>query len=244
VYPDGKKLSKRTGAPGIRECMDMGLEPLAVVQHLASLAGALPTKTLFASLDDMARAFNPFALGRGNAVMNVEELKALSGRAFRSTDPAMLAQKLDEAVDPGDPWHGLHNSLKLEIVASLRENASSLRELRLLLPHFTQDETTFSVQALGELAANLPVLSALDQALSASDPASRLDAAAVSDLLRRTAEQAGVKGRHLYHPIRLALTGAQSGPELATLLAFLTVGRIRQRIQTVFNIFSHSNDKE
>mgnify|MGYP000149149470 CR=1 FL=1 len=42
-------------------------EPMAVVHYLAALSGALPLKNLFASLEDMARAFNPFALGRGNA---------------------------------------------------------------------------------------------------------------------------------------------------------------------------------
>lgn len=41
---DGKKLSKRSGALSIPECMEMGLEPLAVVQYLASLSGALPTR--------------------------------------------------------------------------------------------------------------------------------------------------------------------------------------------------------
>ncbi len=244
VDPEGKKLSKRTGAPGIRECMDLGLEPLAVVQYLASMAGALPTKTLFASLDDMARGFNPFALGRGNAVMNIEELKALSARAFRAIAPDLLVEKVDTVMDHADPWHGLDNALKLEIVTRLRDNASTLRELRLLLPHFTKDETNFSVQALDELGANLPVLSALDRVLITHDHARRLDASAVSDVLRRTADQAGVKGKQLYHPIRLALTGAQSGPELTTMLSLLPVGRIRQRIQTVLNIFSHSNDKE
>jgi glutamyl-tRNA synthetase/nondiscriminating glutamyl-tRNA synthetase len=94
------------------------------------------------------------------------------------------------------------------------------------------------------LAASLPVLGALDHALSALNPDSRLQKDDASAVLRRISQEAGVKGRQLYHPIRLALTGSDSGPELATLLSLLPAALIRERTQTVLNIFSHRNHKE
>lgn len=244
VDPEGKKLSKRTGALAVTECMGMGLEPLAVVQYLASLSGALPTKTLFASLDDMARAFNPFALGRGNAVMNLDEMKALSARVFRMTDLATQEGELGQSLPSDSPWHEFDPQTRQLILASLRENAASMQELQLLMPLFTQNQISFTPQALLELAASLPVLDALDHALSAHDKSARLSKDAVSEVLRRTSEEASVKGRQLYHPIRLALTGSDSGPELATLLALLPPKLIRKRAQTVQSIFSHCNHKE
>jgi glutamyl-tRNA synthetase/nondiscriminating glutamyl-tRNA synthetase len=244
VDPEGKKLSKRTGALAIPECIGMGLEPLAVVQYLASLSGALPTKTLYASLDDMARAFNPFALGRGNAVMNLDEMKALSARVFRVADSSTLEGDLNRSLPENSPWHEFDPQTRQLILASLRENAANLQELRTLLPLFTQTQTSFTPQALQELAASLPVLDALDHALSDYAANVRLPKDAASDVLRRTSETAGVKGRQLYHPIRLALTGSDSGLELATLLTLLPPDLIRKRTQTVQSIFSHRNHKE
>jgi len=243
VDPEGKKLSKRSGALSIPECIEMCMEPLAVTQYLASLSGALPTKSLFTSLEDMARAFNPFALGRGNAVMNIEELKSLSARVFRAEDPSSVVATLDQTLSGDDPWHSLDEQNRQDLVSSLRENASNLDELRSLLPHFTARELTFSPRSMTELAESLPLLAALDQALAAHQPESRLSKETVAALLRQTGEQAGVKGRLLYHPIRLALTGFEAGSELTALLTLLPVNRLRDRIKAI-TIFSHCNHKE
>ncbi len=244
VDPEGKKLSKRSGALSIPQCMQMGLEPLAVVQYLASLSGAMPTKKIFPDLGEMAEAFNPFALGRGSAVMNLDEMKALSARFFRAADLVRQDGELAETLPADDAWHELAPEIRQKILASLRENAANLQELRGLLPLFTRTETSFTPQALHELASNLPVLDALDHALSAHEPEARLQKDSVNEVLRLTSERAEAKGRGLYHPIRLALTGSDNGPELATLLTLLPVELIRKRARTVLNIFSHCNHKE
>lgn len=244
VDPEGKKLSKRGGALSVPECKEMGLEPLAVVQYLASLSGALPTKNLFSSVDEMAEAFNPFALGRGNAVMSLEELGALSARMFRTADLAAQVARLDEIIPADNAWHDMDPAFRLELVPSLRENASNLRELVALLPLFTEAQTHFTPAALDELAACLPVLRALDSVMAEHLPQSRLTKDAASLVLRRASEEADVKGRQLYHPIRLALTGRDSGLELAALLTLLTAGQIRERASAVLNILSHRNHKE
>lgn len=242
--PEGGKLSKRSGALSIPECRDMGLEPLAVVQYLASLSGSLPTRNLFVSLDEMARSFNPFALGRGNAVMSLEELGALSARFFRSADPAGQIAQLNESMPASSPWHGMDPEFRLELVTSLRENASNLGELAALLPLFTEAQTRFAPAALCELADCLPVLRALQAIVADHWPDSRLTKDAANLALRRAGEEAGVKGRQLYHPVRLALTGSDSGPELVTLLTLLTAGQIRERVSLILNIFAHGNHKE
>jgi glutamyl-tRNA synthetase/nondiscriminating glutamyl-tRNA synthetase len=244
VDPDGKKLSKRSGALGIPDCIRAGLDPLAVVHYLAALSGALPTKHLFASLEDMAGAFNPFALGRGNAVMNLDELKALSSRYFRAADPALQVQALDETLPASDAWHGMERQMRLDLVTGLRENAASLDELRALLPCFTEPDVRFDGRALAHLAGSEAVLRALDEGLAAFDAQARLTPKEATALLQETAARAGVKGRALYHPIRLALTGTESGPELAALLTLLPADRLRGRIRTALDIISPSNHKE
>jgi len=241
---EGKKLSKRSGALSIPDCMDMGLEPLAIVQYLASLSGALPAKNLFASTDEMARVFNPFALGRGNAVMSLDELEALSARVFRAADLGGQVARLDETIPAGSAWHDIDHALRLELVSSLRENAANLRELGALLPLFTETQVRFSPAILTELGECLPVLRTLEGIVADHAPDSRLPKDAANLVLRRVSEEAGVKGRQLYHPIRLALTGSDSGPELVTLLTLLPAGQIRQRVRAVLSIFPHSNHKE
>ena len=121
---------------------------MAVVHYLAALSGALPLKNLFASLEDMARAFNPFALGRGNAVMNMEELRSLSARYFRAADPQMQVTALGQAVDGRRHVAQPRQALRLDLVTGLRDNAQSIHELRDVLPHFTADRIRYDETAL------------------------------------------------------------------------------------------------
>ena len=88
------------------------------------------------------------------------------------------------------------------------------------------------------------MLRALDEGLAAFDAQARLTPKEASAILHETAARAGVKGRALYHPIRLALTGTESGPELAALLTLLPTDNLRRRIQTALDIISPSNHKE
>jgi len=244
VDTDGKKLSKRTGALSVTDCIREGLEPMAVVHYLAALSGALPLKNLFASLEDMARAFNPFALGRGNAVMNMEELRSLSARYFRAADPQMQVAALDQAVATGDTWHSLDNAQRLDLVTGLRDNAQSIHELQNMLPHFTADRVRYDEEALQGLASGANVLEALFAELANIEPETSLAAQQAKDILKRTAQQSDAKGRALYHPIRLALTGSDAGPELSALLTLLSADTLRTRIRSALNILPPSKNKD
>jgi len=244
VDTEGRKLSKRTGALSIPDCIRSGLHPLAVVHYLASLSGALPTKSLFPSLDDMAKAFNPFALGRGNAVMNPEEMRHLSARYFRAADPLDQVAALDAMLPESEPWHALDDGLRQDLVLGLRENAASLDDLAALLPFFTAREVRYSAETAAQLAEASDVLHALDHSLDGFDRQARLSREEVASALKQTSSRASVKGRALYHPVRLALTGTESGPEVAAVLGLLPVGGLRKRIADALKIISPSNNKE
>lgn len=235
---EGKKLSKRSGALGIPDCMQRGLEPLAVVHYLASLSGALPTKKLYENLDDMARDFIPAALGRGSAVMSLDELEHLSTRYFRAARVQDMCQRLCELVPASDPWHGLDAAWQEEVVVQLRENAGTSGELCGQLKFFTQPEIAYTPTVLHELLDCQAVLQALDTALAHYDHAQRLSADEAGQIFRQVATATATKGRALYHPIRLALTGIQAGPELTALMTLLPVAWLRQRLHAPLTLKS------
>ena len=52
-----------------------------------------------------------------------------------------------------------------------------------------------------------------------------------SDWTKKISENSGKKGKDLYMPLRLALTGQTSGPELQTILPLLTRDEILSRLR-------------
>jgi len=244
VDPEGKKLSKRTGALSVPDCIRAGLEPMAVVHYLGAMSGAVSLKKLFTSPEDMAQAFNPFALGRGNAVMNMEELRGLSARYFRAADPEAQVRALDEAIPEDDPWHGLDHVLRHDLVTGLRGNAVCLDELRRMLPDFTARDVRYDRQALESLHSASDVLESLLASLEDFAPGTRLGPETANAVLKKTSEQTGARGRALYHPIRQALTGSDFGPELSALLTLLNVDTLQTRIRAALDIFPPSKNKD
>lgn len=84
----------------------------------------------------MARAFNPFALGRGNAVMSLDS-STWPERVFGRLILEQVRQ-LDETMPDESAWHEFDPQVRLHLLASLRENAANLHEMRALLPLFTE----------------------------------------------------------------------------------------------------------
>ena len=244
VDNQGRKLSKRTGALSVVDCMDMGLEPLAVVQYLASLSGSLPSQQVFSSVEEMIHAFNPSALGRGNAVMHLEDLQNLSTRFFRLADPAVHLESLEKDIAVQSPWRNFEREHRLAILTSLRENATQVTELKKILPFFSSMDVCYSPAVLMELREHLPVLTALHHALASSPLQSCLSQDQAKMLLQQVGREAQVKGRQLYHPIRLALTGSEQGPELAALLTLLSVEQMVHRVDVLLHIFAPCNPKD
>jgi glutamyl/glutaminyl-tRNA synthetase len=176
--------------------------------------------------------------------MNMEELRSLSARYFRAADPQAQVAALDEAVAAGDTWHSLDNSLRLDLVTGLRDNAQSIHELRDVLPHFTVDRIRYDETALQGLVCGANVLEALFAELENIEPEARLTAQQANDILKRTGQRSGAKGRALYHPIRLGLTGSDAGPEISALFTLLNADTLRTRIRSALNILPPSKNKD
>ena len=200
----GEGLSKRTGALSIRSLRDSGVEALAVAA-LAVLVGSAEAVRPIASLAELAATFDLADISRAAARFDEAELKALSARVLRHLPFASVRERL-EALGIAGPlaepfWNATHGNL-----ARLDEAAAWWGVVHGPIAPVVEDRAF-----LAEAAACLP-----------EEP---WDETTWSGWTTKLKGQSGRKGRALYHPLRLALTGRESGPELAQLLPL--IGRVR-----------------
>src|SRR5918995_3366293 len=191
--PDGKKLSKRHGAQSVAEYRRDGYLPEALVNYLALLGWTHPEgREEFASLDELAREWDPSRLGASPAIFDLDRLLSLNARHIRRLPAAELSRILKPFLD--DP---LPLGRELEAVEALRGEMRLLSGAPRLLRELTEpvDPTVFA----GEL--------------------------------RGWAKARGIKVRDLLHPLRLALTGRNRGPEMARLFVVLGAEEARERIE-------------
>ena len=196
------KLSKRFGAIGVGEMAEAGLEPMALLSLLARLGTSQPVEPK-ATLAELAAGFDFAHFGRAPAHFDLADVEHLNARLLHHLDFLPVSDRLPAGASEAD-WLLLRGNL-----AHLREYAEWLPVLDgdLDPPEIPPEDRAF-------LADAAQVAAALDWS---ADPWPALTTALKAST--------GRKGRALFHPLRLALTGRDSGPEMAPLLK--RIGRTR-----------------
>ena len=198
----GKSLSKRLGSLGLQTLRDEeGLEPMAI----ASLLGRLGTSDPVEPLPDLATLVATFdftKFARGTPKFDPEDLKRLNARLLHETPFETVADRLADL--------GLAE-VDAAFWDAVRPNLSRLADVR---------EWWQVTHGEIEPVAEDPAFLAVAADLLPPEPWDEATFGLWSSALK---EATGRKGKDLFRPLRLALTGRDHGPEMKALLPL--VGR-------------------
>jgi glutamyl-tRNA synthetase len=211
--PDGEGLSKRQGSLSLRSLREEGVEPLAVAAY-ASLIGSSEAVRPVASLDALASIVAEARPSRAPARIDSAELAALSAKTLHGLPLETVSARLAAlGVGGGEAfWEAVRGNL-----ATLAEAADWWRIATVSLKEGAERPDADSASLIAEAARLLP-----------PEPWDETTWKAWSSAV---AAATGAKGRALFQPLRLALTGWPHGPELAKLLPFIGRERALARLK-------------
>lgn len=228
--PDGKKLSKRHGAESIAEYRREGYLPEALVGYLALLGWSHPEgREKFAGLDELAREWDPSRLGASPAAFDADRLLFVNARCIRELPTEELYRRLPPFLEEPLP-----EGRELLTVEAIRDEMRILSDASLLVRGITApvDPSAF-VHELPESSGE--VYAHVAEVLSGREVEDSESGRELVRELRAWAKEEGIKTRDLLHPLRLALTGRNRGPEMAYLFAVLGATEARARIEKAKN---------
>jgi glutamyl-tRNA synthetase len=220
VGDDGKPLSKRNGEVSIAWYRRNGFLPEAMLNYLALLGWSLPgTDREVFSVAEMVAAFDVTRVSKNPARFDVKKLEAINGEHIRLLSEGDLAARIvpvlqDAGVLPDEPSPEQHALLR-DAIPLVQTRLARLTEapdlLRFLFAGdaFEVDGAAAGKALLGEV---LPMLDAARTALVslsswvAADIEAALRAALVDGL--------GIKPKHAFGPLRVAVTGRTVSPPL------------------------------
>jgi len=223
--PDGKKLSKRHGATSIADYRTQGYVPEALVNYLALLGWNHPQgREEFTDLDELSREWDPSRLGRSPATFDPDRLLSFDASHIRRLPTGELRRRLEPFLE--EPLPRGRESAALE---ALREDMRVLAEAPRLLRGITDpvDPGSF-VEELQDSSDE--VFAHVTAGLEGREFGDVEEAREFVTGLRAWARERGIRTRDLLHPLRLALTGKNRGPEMALLFAVLGSAEARGRI--------------
>jgi glutamyl-tRNA synthetase/nondiscriminating glutamyl-tRNA synthetase len=212
--PDHAPLSKRHGATSVAEFRDRGYLPEALVNYLALLGWSPGADEELLPLSDMAARFDLSHVSHSAAVFDVPKLAWVNRHYMKEAAPERLAREslryfraAGFVVRETDAAAGYVESLLPMAVGSVDRLEEIPDRVRFL---FAWD----AGQAADLVRAESDGTRAVEAFAVAAAQAGPLDRESFRAAAARVREQTGLKGRALFHPIRVALTGADSGPEL------------------------------
>lgn len=233
--PDGARLSKRHGATAIEEFKEAGYLPEAIVNWFGLLGFAPPDGREVFGLREFAQHLDLPALGKSAAVFDRAKLDWLNGIYIRN----MPSERLWKLCEPYMARTGYEISEYperelAEIVDSIRGNMTTLPDcVELAAPYFRPIEELLEPDAreyLKSTPAARQVVAAFAEELKSMNS---LAPDGVKKIGRTLQKRVEVKGKDLYMPIRIAVTGRAHGPELTHALPLLGKARCLRRIEKV-----------
>jgi glutamyl-tRNA synthetase len=200
----GEGLSKRSGALSIGGLRDQGIESLAVAS-LAVLTGTSHAVHAVASLEELGKELELSHISRTQAKFDPAELAGLSARTLHALSFEAVRDRLAAHDIIGYKAEGFWLAVRSNLETFL-------------------DVIDWWRVVEGEIE---PVREELDYLEDASKvlPEEPWDEKAWMNWTNALKSKTGRKGRALFHPLRLALTGREQGPELAALLPL--IGKIK-----------------
>jgi len=207
VGADGQALSKRLGSLSISDMREQGYEPIAITSHLGRIGTSDPLE-VGESVEALGASFAFAKMGRSPARYDTADLDRLNAQALHAM-PYAVAQPRLAAID-ADLGEGFWN-----IVRSNLQKFSDVVEMATIV----RGPVTPVIEDAVFAEAALSLLPAV------------IDETAWSTWTAAIKEATGAKGKALFMPLRLALTGQQHGPDMAAMAPLIGRERIERRLK-------------
>jgi glutamyl-tRNA synthetase len=234
LNPDKSKLSKRQGDISTEDYLKKGYLREALLNFMA-LLGWNPGEGLNQEIFTKDELINLFTIERVNsagAVFNIDKLNWMNGEYIKNYDLDKLAELIitylnSRGIDTSDiaktkrVVFAVRNYLnKLDDAAEQAKVYYSEVSLTNEQKQITSSET--SRQVFSVLAAKVETLTEIT--IDNFKP-----------VLNEIQKETGLKGKNLFQPVRLALTGEEHGPELGLIAYVLGKTHVLKRLKSINN---------
>lgn len=230
----GAPLSKRDGATSVIEYRALGVLPQALCNFLSLLGWSSPSGDEIIPLPRLIEEFDIERVHKSAAFFDFEKLKWMNGNYIRTTPPEVLSKLIEPYL--------MKASLPLRDMEQLIQVTQAIREKIELL----SQAPDWAGMMIGEISKPVDEETlawitsdsgkkVLEEFLSGIDGLQSLNHEQFVEILKGIQNKNGFKTKQIMMPLRVALTGKTTGPELKVIIDIEGLENCRGRIRQAFN---------
>lgn len=232
---DKKKMSKRHGATSCDQYRQLGYLPHALVNFLALLGWAPTDEQEIFTTEELIKAFNMNHVAKNPAVFDIEKLNWINAHYIKQMTPEDFFALAKPFMIEAGYMTGTETGEKLAWLEKVVATAQTQVEYGAQIPQavalYFQDDFEFETQEAADVLKEETVPTVMNMFFKELSAAENLDALTVKAMFKTIQKTTKLNGKHVYMPVRVALTGNQHGPELVEIIPLLGAERTKKRME-------------
>jgi nondiscriminating glutamyl-tRNA synthetase len=231
LNPDRTKLSKRQGDVAVEDYRAKGYLPEAVVNFIALLGWNPGDEREFFTIDELIKEFSLERVNKSGAVFDIKKLNWMNAHYIKNSDLDRITQLAIPFLK--ERGYDVSNFQKVKIIVeAVRTHLEYLAQIVEHVDIFYADDIEIEdgeAKEILKLDTTKLVFEKFIQKLQNLD--SEIDREKFKVIAKEVQNETGIKGKNLFMPIRIALTGKTHGPELPLLVEYFGKEKLKQRLE-------------
>ncbi|HPG30951.1 MAG TPA: glutamate--tRNA ligase [bacterium] len=231
---DRSKLSKRQNDVSVSDYKLKGFLPDAVVNFIALLGWNPGNDKEIFKVEEIIKMFDLRKCGKSGSVFDIDKLKWMNGlyiRELKKNNIDGLANLIRNYLIDNKFIDKDYDFGKIKQIAELTGNGiDSINDVSSFTKLLFDDAVNFSGEDAKTISVSENALKIKKVLIDELDKISELDKSNVNAVFKNVQNISGIKGKELYHIIRILISGSAEGPDLAGLILFLGKKGILKRL--------------
>ena len=231
-----KKLSKRQGDVAVEDFSKKGYLPEALINYIALLGWSPDDEREIFTMEELIEHFDLSRVSKSGGVFDVNKLNWMNNHYLKEADddrltelaiPYLLGSGIIEETDYKDQYEWIKR-----IVVLVKEKLDYMMQITPYVQEFLMDYVTIEEDAESILESD-HVKNLLMEFKKRILEAENLEKATIKAVIKSIQKDLGIKGKDLFMPIRVGVTGQVHGSDLVETISICGKERLEKRLDSV-----------
>ena len=226
---DGNKLSKRNGDASFMDLYNDGFLPEAIVNYLVLLGWSPNSNQEIFTMDELVKEFDPKRISKSSSKYDIKKLNWVNAQYIKKLDDESYIKLVKPFMEDAYDLSNYSDEWIMHLAKIYKNHICFGKQIIDEISLFFNKDLELSSECL-EVMQEEGVSTTINLFKSEIEELYNWDVDSINDAINRVKEKAGVKGKMLYMPIRIKVSGVMHGPELGDTIYLLGKDLVLDRL--------------
>ena len=226
---DGQKLSKRNSDASFMDLYNDGYLPEAIINYLALLGWSPADNQEIFSMDELIEKFDPTRISTSSSQYDNKKLKWMNSIYIKNMEDNKYLEFVKKYIDSKYDLSDKDEEWLNKLLLIYKDHISYGKEINEDIELFFREDVTLNSEC-DEFMKDETIPNTLEVFKGEIENITDWSVENISNAINTTKEKAGVKGKMLYMPIRIKVSGQMHGPELPDTIYLLGKELVLKRL--------------